>query len=55
MDERTQNQEIPPEPAVDWHAADAGQVMEELGTSAEGLSQEEALRRLQLFGLNRLK
>ena len=55
MNKGIYNREVPPETAVDWHAVNAGRVMEELGTSADGLSLKEAFQRLRLFGPNRLK
>ncbi|HLF04180.1 MAG TPA: HAD-IC family P-type ATPase, partial [Dehalococcoidia bacterium] len=42
-------------PLTPWHALDAGQVLERLATSPQGLSSDEAARRLRQFGPNRLK
>lgn len=38
-----------------WHALEAPAVLEALGTSSEGLSEEEARRRLQVHGANVLE
>lgn len=38
----------------DWYALGVGNVMDELGTTREGLSDEEAAERLQRLGPNRL-
>jgi Ca2+-transporting ATPase len=38
-----------------WHQKEIGEVFETLGASPEGLSDEEALRRLGEYGLNELK
>lgn len=37
---------------MQWHAMPAGQAMERLGSSSEGLSEEEADRRLREWGAN---
>jgi len=39
----------------DWHAYDAESVLEFLGTSQRGLTEEEALRRLESYGPNELR
>jgi len=38
-----------------WHAADVESVLESLGSSVEGLSEEEAQRRLEEYGPNELR
>jgi len=38
-----------------WHAADVESVLESLGTDLEGLSEEEAQRRLEQYGPNELR
>ncbi|PWJ49601.1 calcium-translocating P-type ATPase, PMCA-type [Faecalicatena contorta] len=38
-----------------WHAKTAGEIYENLETSAEGLSDTEAAKRLQTFGVNELR
>jgi len=38
-----------------WHAVDTEQVFESLGTSQDGLSSEEARRRLEEYGPNELR
>jgi len=38
-----------------WHAVDTEQVLESLGTSQDGLSSEEAQRRLEEYGPNELR
>jgi len=38
-----------------WHATDIEQVLESLGTSTKGLTEEEALRRLEEYGPNELR
>lgn len=38
-----------------WHAKTAGEIYENLETSAEGLSDTEAAQRLQTFGVNALR
>lgn len=37
-----------------WHTLDAGRTLEELGTSADGLTDQDAIERLERFGRNRL-
>jgi Ca2+-transporting ATPase len=38
-----------------WHELETNQVLKKLGTTEKGLSEEEAGRRLQKYGLNELK
>ena len=40
---------------ANWHAMPASQVLEQLGTTPDGLSAEEARRRLERFGPNELR
>ncbi|HDJ26484.1 MAG TPA: hypothetical protein ENF34_04140, partial [Candidatus Bathyarchaeota archaeon] len=40
---------------VKWHALTAEEVMKRLGTSLDGLSDEEAARRLLEFGPNEIR
>ncbi len=42
-------------PAAAWHALEADDVLERLGTGREGLSPDEAARRLELHGPNELR
>jgi len=40
---------------MEWHAIKEDEVLKQLRTSKEGLSEEEASRRLQIYGRNELK
>ena len=42
-------------PTANWHAADVPEVLDRLGTTLDGLTQDEAGARLQSYGPNRLK
>jgi magnesium-transporting ATPase (P-type) len=46
--------DTPASAAVNWHAEKTENVFETLGTTADGLSQEEATNRLSKYGPNRL-
>jgi Ca2+-transporting ATPase len=39
----------------DWHALEAGEVLQRLSTKRTGISGEEAARRLEKYGLNQLQ
>ncbi|MEM3555120.1 MAG: calcium-transporting P-type ATPase, PMR1-type [Candidatus Micrarchaeia archaeon] len=40
---------------MEWHSMNVREVLSKLGTSEDGLSEEEARRRLEKFGFNELK
>ena len=49
--------ELPPDEEsreVKWHSLDVEEVMEFLKTSPEGLTEEEAKRRLEVYGPNEI-
>ena len=46
--------QIQQQETINWHAMPANQVFERLDTTSDGLSKEEALRRLERFGSNEL-
>jgi len=51
---RNAQADTPVSEAVNWHAEKTTNVFETLGTTADGLSQEEAINRLSEYGPNRL-